>query len=276
MDGWKIAIKYHELKAKRSLKVRSRELRKLSAASILERAQQLLGSIVRPVDQKSAPMSDVPFHAPQLEIDLEETIENTPSLLLGAQQTALRHQDIWMNYEVGRPQQLVLCVDTSLSMTGEKLALTAVSLAMVLLEFPDDPIGVIAFENEAKILKRPAERISIQQLVERFLDVPAHGYTHLEDGLKAGLRMLRDEMPSMTGQPTSTILVTDGKYTAGKDPTFLAPRFPHLIVVKMGTERASFEFCRNLAHQGNGVLREVNELSSLPAVMYGVVKEIQQ
>ena len=70
------------------------------------------------------------------------------------------------------------------------------------------------------------------------------------------------------------MLLTDGKYTAGRDPAYLAPRFPHLVVLKMGRERASLELCRELAQKGNGALREVGELEALPAVMYGVVKDL--
>jgi hypothetical protein len=70
------------------------------------------------------------------------------------------------------------------------------------------------------------------------------------------------------------VLLTDGKYTAGRDPAYLAPRFPHLVVLKMGKERASFELCRELAQKGHGALREVGELEALPSIMYGVVKDL--
>src|SRR5262249_54073557 len=141
--------------------------------------------------------------------------------------------DLWMNYRVHRKQPLVITVDTSLSMTGEKLALTAVALAVVLLQFPDDPVGIVAFENEAQVLKRPTEQITLQQLVERFLDVPAQGYTHLEDGMKAALKLVRSVDLGSQGRPPSAVLLTDGKYTAGRDPAYLAPKFPHLVVMKM-------------------------------------------
>src|SRR6185312_12130139 len=115
-------------------------------------------------------------------------------------------QDIWMSYTLHRRQSIILTVDTSLSMTGEKLALTAVALAVVLLQFPEDPVGIVAFENSAQVLKRPAERLTIQQLVERFLDVPAQGYTHLEDGLREALRQVRSLEGASAGRPPSTVL----------------------------------------------------------------------
>jgi Mg-chelatase subunit ChlD len=271
-SAWDVAMRYHEFKSKKSLKHLARELRTLSAQAILERAQAVMGSVTHPMEQHTSPLRDLPGNAANIDFDFDETLENSPLAVSGA--APITEQDIWMSYATHRRQAVILTVDTSLSMTGEKLALTAVALAVVLLQFPDDPVGIIAFENESKILKRPEERISLQQLVERFLDVPAQGYTHLEDGLLGTLALLKSVGASGQTRPPSTVLLTDGKYTAGRDPAYLAPRFSHLVVLKMGKERASYELCREMAQKGHGVLREVGELEALPLVMYGVVKDL--
>jgi Mg-chelatase subunit ChlD len=279
VSSWDVATRYHEFKSKKSAQGIAKKLRKLSASAILERAQEVLGSVVHPKDHRVSLLSELPSQAEQADLDLDETLENSPLGVMSVlsdqfEQHPLTDQDIWMSYEIHRRQPIILTVDTSLSMTGEKLALTAVALAVVLLEFPDDLIGIVAFENEAKILKYPEERISIQNLVERFLDVPAQGYTHLEEGMVAALQQVRNVQFSGKGRPPSTVILTDGKYTAGRDPAYLAPRFPHLVVLKMGRERASLELCRELAQKGRGALREVDELESLPSIMYGVVKDL--
>jgi Mg-chelatase subunit ChlD len=272
-SAWDVATRYHEFKARASIEEKQiRQLRRLSAQAILERAQAVLGSVVHPVEPRSAPWPELPGDALQPDVDLDETIENSPLAI--HRHESLAADDVWMSYQAHRRQGIVLSVDTSLSMTGEKLALTAVALAVVLLQFPDDPVGIIAFENDAKVIKHPLERISLQQLVERFLDVPAQGYTHLEAGMKCALGLVRGARSSGQSRPTSTVLLTDGKYTAGRDPAYLAPRFPHLVVLKMGHERASLELCRELARKGKGALREVAELEALPTVMYGVVKDL--
>lgn len=279
-SSWDVAIRYHEFKSKRTLQEMAKQLRSLAAAAILERAKKVLGSVVHPVEQGVAPLTELPARAQQADLDLEESLENSPLAFAGVLDEEMGNhyplgpEDIWIEYSVPRHQPIIFTVDTSLSMTGEKLALTAVALAVVLLEFPDDPIGIIAFENEAKLIKAPDERLSVHQLVERFLDVPAQGYTHLEEGIKAALTWVRKAARRGEAKPPSTILLTDGKYTAGKDPTYLAQRFPHLIVLKMGKERASLDLCRDLAKKGHGVLREVAELEALPGVMYSVVKDL--
>jgi Mg-chelatase subunit ChlD len=278
-SAWDVAVRYHEFKSKITSQALIKKLRQISVSAVLERAQEVLGSVAHPVEVRSSPLSELHAQADEPDFDLDETLENSPLAIASAagefqMDYPLTNQDIWMSYNVPRRQPIILSVDTSLSMTGDKLALTAVALAVVLLQFPDDLIGIVAFENEAKILKTPEESISIEQLVERFLDVPAQGYTHLEEGLKMSLKLIQRVKDAGSGRPSSTVLLTDGKYTAGRDPAYLAPRFPHLVVIKMGTERASLNLCKDLAKKGRGALREMGEIETLPAIMYGVVKDI--
>lgn len=272
MTQWDIAVRYHDFKNKRSYQHLSKQLRKLSALEILRRAQEILGSVVHPMQARVGLLAEMPAQAEGIDFDFDETLENSPMAVVGEE--VLSEQDIFMSYQLPKRYPLILCVDTSLSMTGEKLALTAVALAVVLLEFPHDPIGIVAFENEAKILKSPDERISIEALVERFLDVPAQGYTHLESGMRSALKLVKQARALGQGAIPSTVLLTDGKYTAGRDPSYLAAKFPHLMVLKMGRERSSLELCRELARRGQGLLREVDDLESLPQIMYGVVKSL--
>jgi Mg-chelatase subunit ChlD len=168
----------------------------------------------------------------------------------------------------------VLCLDTSLSMQGEKLALMGVAVAVVLLQFPDDPVAVIGFDDDARVLKRPDERIAAEALIERLLDVPGHPYTNLERGLASALAIARRAGRGGRGRPVSTVLVTDGKYTAGRDPAHLAPRFAHLAVLKVGADRAGLPLCRELALRGRGSVREAPRLEALPFAMYGAVQEL--
>lgn len=268
---WDIAVRYHEFKGRPGMSHLARSLRRLSAEAIMERAQAILGSVVHPVIPMLETWDALPSDAMQPDIDIEETLEGSPWLLSTSHPSA---QDIVMSYLIKKKQPIVLTVDTSLSMTGEKLALTAVALAVVLLQFPEDPIGIVAFENSAQVLKRPTERISIQELVERFLDVPAQGYTHLEDGLKGALSLAREARTSGGGRPCPTVLLTDGKYTAGRDPAYLAPRFSQLVLLKMGEERASLQLCKEMSRLGHGALFEVAELEDLPGAMYGIVKDL--
>ncbi len=275
LSSWDIATRYHEFKIALSKQGRAEALRRLSARAILDRARSALGSISHPVDPQTGPWNELPAQADRIEIDIGETLEQSApqiSSILQQGRLPLLASDVWMSYSLPRSHPVVLAVDTSLSMTGEKLALTAVALAVVLLQFPDDPVGIVAFENSATVLKEPEEKISIQLLLERFLDVPAQGYTHLEEGLLVALSLVRGIRAR--SRPPSTVLLTDGKYTAGRDPAYLAHQFPHLVVLKMGREKASEALCAELARNGQGHLEEVAHLESLPSVMSEVVRSL--
>ncbi|MEK7692449.1 MAG: VWA domain-containing protein, partial [Bdellovibrionota bacterium] len=247
---------------------RQARLRRVSAEAVIAHARKVLGSIVRPTNKRVVPLSELPSDeagAASDSIDLEATLEQVPV------------QEIWVEHSRPRTQPLILSIDTSLSMTGDKLALTAVALAVVRLEFPEDPIGVIAFENEAQLLLDPVlgQKKGLGALIEAFLDVPAQGYTHLENGILAALKMQKSMSESNRAcRPPSVILLTDGKYTAGRDPEYLAPRFTQLHVLKMGNEVSGIELCRDLARRGHGSVREVARLEDLPQAMYALVKEL--
>ena len=177
-SNWDIATRYHEFKSKPSAQKNRKladQIRAISTRAVLERAQAVLGSVVRPTDHRLAPLSELPADALLPEIDLESTLEDAPWIARKNSAFFPRAEDIQMEFQTIRDQAVILSVDTSLSMTGEKLALTAVALAVVLLQFPDDPVGIVAFENEAKVLKTPDEKISVDELIARFLDVPAQG-----------------------------------------------------------------------------------------------------
>ena len=263
-----------------------RRLRAAAAGAIVRRARQVLGAVVHPTRGAQTPWTALPPDAVRVELAVEETLEHAPLQASAARAqrggaersppgraagAAFLPEDVWVDVETRRRQPVVLCLDTSLSMQGEKLALMGVAVAVVLLQFPDDPVGVIGFDDVGRVLEHPDERLSATSLVERLLDVPGRPYTNLEAGLRRALAMSGERA---RGRPPSTVLVTDGKYTAGGDPAYLAPRFAHLTVLKVGTDRAGLPLCRALATAGHGALREAPTLDALPFAMYGAVQEI--
>lgn len=244
-----------------------RRLRAAAADAIVRRARAVLGSVVHPTRTTAAPWSEIPPDALRVEVAVEETLEHSPQL---GTQASISFDDVWAEVETRRRQSVVLCLDTSLSMQGEKLALMGVAVAVVRLQFPDDPVGVIGFDDRGRVLQHPDEPLSAHALIERLLDVPGRPYTNLEAGLRRALAMSGERR----GRPPSTVLVTDGKYTAGADPAFLAKHFAHLTVLKVGVDRAGLPLCRELASRGHGQLREAPRLDALPFAMYGAVQEI--
>jgi Mg-chelatase subunit ChlD len=220
-----------------------------------------LGPLSHPTVSGVRRLEDMPAGAGKIEFDEEESLEASPLL-----------DEVLFRFEQRKKFPVVIAVDTSLSMTGEKMALTAVALAVLLFQFSEDPISIVAFENEATLLQDPFRPLGVLGVIERFLDVPAQGYTDLEKGLKKALFEGHKVTSKLRGRPVSTLLLTDGKYTAGKNPTYLADRFPHLLILKTGDEASSLPLCQELALKGHGQVEIVPELQDLPNSMVRIVK----
>lgn len=279
---WDIATRYATFSVPlvrgSAAKATARRLRRAAAREILRRARHVLGSVAHPTQHGSLPGPELPQSATCIQLNLEDTLVHAPvevtSALHGPSQAlTLWPQNIWMDYEIHRQHQLTLCLDASMSMMGENQALVAMAVAVVLLELPEDPVGVLAFDDRASILKRPEERVSTLEVVERMLDVPGRPYTHIEAGLQKALE-LGTRSSRRSRQEASTVLLTDGKYTAGNDPVYLAARFPHLIVLNIGAAQSGMSLCRDLATRGGGMVYNVPRLAELPNAMYRVVQDI--
>ena len=92
--------------------------------------------------------------------------------------------DIIVEIKKERRINTALMIDTSLSMTGRKLAWAAVSTAVLAKRINLKDIAVISFESTANVLKHIGKAESMERLIERVLNVYATGYTNIEDGLK--------------------------------------------------------------------------------------------
>lgn len=253
-SDWDSAIHYHEVK--RRLDVIQREKVKAAALrAILRKAQATLGSVSKPYQLKSMPWEE----HPQEEFDLDTSLEEDPKL-----------DRLYVEKKEPRRAEVIVCIDTSLSMTGRKLALTAVALAVLGLQLDPEDFCVIAFETEANLIKGLGEKKDIFQLLKNFMEVPAKGLTNIE----AGLLMAEKQAAKGRLAKKAVILMTDGRFTAGRNPEYLIPRLPRLHVVQTGNPWSSPRFCRSLAKRGRGKHLRVAKLEHLPSALYALVHEI--
>ncbi len=253
-SDWDKALHYHELK-KRLDEVKRAKVRASAIRAIIQKALATMGAVQRPYDLKNVPWSD----HPQDEFDFDATLEEDPSL-----------ENLVVERREPRRAEVIICIDTSLSMTGRKLALTAVALAVLALQLEPEDYAVIAFESDANLLKPLGQRIQLDRILEAFMEVPARGLTNIEAGL------LMAEKQALSGKlvKKAVILMTDGRYTAGKNPEHVVPRLPRLHVVQTGNAWSSPRFCRGLAQQGRGKFVRVAQLEHLPKALYALVNGI--
>ncbi len=191
----------------------------LAASAVLQRAVRLVGPLKAATRSVREPMLE-PWGG---ELDVEATVEN----LLGKPHP--EPGDLIVQRRVDRRHQVVLMVDTSLSMAGEKMALAAVAAAVLALKLRPGDLAVVLFADGARTVLRFGEEIEPAELVRRMLAVPCGGGTDIAAALRLGhAELQRGRDPGRCG-----LLVSDGVYTCGADPLPAAARFGELHVLLM-------------------------------------------
>lgn len=253
-SDWDQAVQYHEIKRKLD-EIRREKVRAAAIRGIIKKAQNTLGSISKPYRLTTATWQENPTE----EFDLDATLEEDPTL-----------ENLLIEKKEPRRAEVILCIDTSLSMTGRKLALTAVALAVIAMQLEPEDLSVVAFESDANLIKGLGEKLDVFQTLKNFMEVPARGLTNIESGL------LMAEKQALSGKlaKKAIILMTDGRFTAGRNPEYLIPRLPRMHVIQTGNPWSSPRYCRSLAKKGRGKYLRVAKLEHLPSALYALVHEI--
>jgi MoxR-like ATPase/Mg-chelatase subunit ChlD len=227
LDGWKLA---GDLSAGALDYAGERAYlcaQQLAAGAVLQRAARLVGPLKAATRTVREPMLE-PWGG---ELDVEATVEN----LIGKPHP--EPGDLIVQRRVDRRHQVVLMVDTSLSMAGERMALAAVAAAVLALKLRPGDLAVVSFADGARVVSRFGEELTPAELVRRMLAVPCGGGTDIASGLEAGhAELQRGRDPGRSG-----LLVSDGVYTSGADPLPPAARFGPLHVLLMEEQTAALD-----------------------------------
>jgi MoxR-like ATPase/Mg-chelatase subunit ChlD len=219
LDGWRLA---GDLSAGALSYAGERAVlcaQQLAAAAVLQRAARLVGPVKAATRTVREPLLE-PWGG---ELDVEATVEN----LLGKPHP--EPGDLIVQRRVDRRHQVVLMLDTSLSMAGEKMALGAVATAVLALKLRAGDLAVVLFADGARTVLRFGEEVEPAELVRRMLAVPCGGGTDIAAALRLGhAELQRGRDPGRCG-----LLVSDGVYTSGADPLPAAARFGALHVLLM-------------------------------------------
>lgn len=231
----------------------SREVEARAVTEILARARRLLRHAQRPTRQVRGTWPEAG------ELDLEATLERP---------RPWRPEDLALTRVEPREAEVVAVLDMSLSMTGDKIALTALSAAILRLKL--EALSLVSFDTEAHTLVRVGETVGVRETVIRVLRVPAQGYTNIEAGLKAAARQLGRSRK----RERVAILMTDGIANMGGDPVKLARRIPRLHVVQVGAEeKQGTASCVAMAAAGRGRRYRAHTYEDLPGVVRQLVRE---
>ncbi len=256
-DDWDLAVRFRDIQRYGYLEPKKKkEMSEKAILSILEKARESLGPIQKPyryltVDQHSA--REWAARGGSMELDVEET------LLQAEPMFQVRSE---------KEHGLVLLLDTSLSMKGEKLALLGVTVAATCESVPSDALCILGFDSEIHAIKEFGEKIDTALAIERTLSIPAGGFTNIERGLRSALeRIGASRLPA-----SRVILISDGRYTEGKNPVIEARKFRAIYPVKIGKDPGGRAVMREIADTGQGRFAEVREMHELPRFLLHAIR----
>ena len=201
----------------------------------------------RTVRRGRGELASVPYRGGSDEIDLDRTIEQL------TEHPVPEDEDIVVRERVATTRSVVLLVDLSGSMRGERVRTAAAAVGALAAELARDSLGVIAFWSDAAVLSHLGQRVPPERLVESMLRIPARGLTNLA----FPLQVARRELGRGTARDARVLLLSDCVHNAGPDPRPVAARLPRLDILLDTTGEQDLELARDLARLGRGLLRRV-------------------
>jgi Mg-chelatase subunit ChlD len=161
--------------------------------------------------------------------------------------------DIFVRERVRTRRSVVLLVDVSGSMRGERIRTAAATVGALAAELSRDDLAVVAFWSDAAILRRLGQHVPPQVLLDTMLRIPAKGLTNIAFPLQVAAR----ELARVSARDARALLLSDCVHNAGPDPRPLAARLPRLDVLLDTSGEQDAGLARELARLGRGRLRRI-------------------
>jgi len=255
-EDWELLELYYMLRDKLPQSYR-RFFLSMACKVILRSALRVAGRGVRKDLVRTAE------YAPGMEeFDLEQTIENL------LEYGALGAREIVAQERLERKKAGMLILDVSGSMYREKLAIAAVTIAVLAYSMKYDDYSVVLFESDPTVLKPFSKTVPIEEMIDTIFGLKPSGYTNIE----AALRKAYEEMAKIRRPDKWAVLVTDGDYNQGGDPREFAPAFRRLNVIRVGRIRKGDEVCRSLARLGHGKYESLSTYRNLPLALLRIMR----
>lgn len=229
-------------------------------ATVFEIASRL--SLPKPKRDNSATrglgeLLTVPYRGASDEIDLDETIA------VLAEHPVPRDEDILVRDRLRTKRSIVLLVDVSGSMKGERVKTAAAAVGALAGELANDALAVVAFWSDAAVVLRLGEPVKPMDLLDRILRIPARGLTNVA----FPLQVAAEQLARVPARDARVVLLSDCVHNAGPDPRPFAAKLPRLDVLLDASGEKDIDLGRELAARGGGICRVVqNHREVAPAI----------
>ena len=185
-------------------------------------------------------LASVRYRGGSDDIDLDRTVEEL------ADHPVPEDEDIVVREQVRTRRSVVLLVDVSGSMRGERIRTAAATVGALAGELARDDLAVIAFWSDAAVLAQLGHRVPPQRLLDAMLQIPARGLTNIA----FPLQVARRELTRVPARDARVLLLSDCVHNAGPDPRPLAARLPRLEVLLDASGEQDPDLAHDLARLG--------------------------
>ena len=196
------------------------------------------------------------------EIDLDQTLEALAELPVPEE------DDIIVRERVREPRSVVLAVDVSGSMRGERVRTAAATVGALSSELERDALSVIAFWSDAAMLLQLGDPFRPIDLLDTMLRIPAKGLTNIA----FPLQLAAQQLAGVPERRARVILLSDCVHNAGPDPRIAAARLPRLDVLIDVSGEKDVDLGRDLARVGRGKAQLVHgyrDVAPALSVLFG-------
>ncbi len=192
-------------------------------------------------------LASVRYRGNSDDIDLDATLENL------VEHPMPEDDDIIVRDRVRTRRSVVLVVDVSGSMRGERVRTAAATVGALASELARDDLAVIAFWSDAALLVPLGHRVSSTRLLDTLLRIPARGLTNID----FPLRIARRELARVPARDARVLLLSDCVHNAGPDPRSAAAGLARLDVLLDTSGEQDELLAHDLARLGRGRLARI-------------------
>jgi Mg-chelatase subunit ChlD len=205
-------------------------------------------------------LASVRYRGGSDDIDLDRTVEQLIEHPLPAD------DDIIVRERVRTKRSVLLLVDVSGSMRGERVRTAAATVGALAAELSRDDLAVVAFWSDAAILSRLGQRVPAPSLLDTMLCIPAKGLTNIAFPLQVAAR----ELARVPVRDARAVLLSDCVHNAGPDPRPFASRLPRLDVLLDTSGEQDADLARELARLGHGRLRRIRTYTDVAPALSAI------
>jgi Mg-chelatase subunit ChlD len=202
-------------------------------------------------------LGSLPYRGGADDIDLDRTIE------VLAERPVPDDEDIIVRDRVRTRRAVVLAIDVSGSMRGERVRTAAAAVGALSGELAHEALGVLAFWSDAAVLLHLGDPVHPGDVLDTLLRIPARGLTNVAFPLELAQR----ELTRVPVRDARVLLLSDCVHNAGPDPRPLAARLPRLDVLLDASGESDLELGRELARGGRGLLEVVHRHRDVPRAL---------